>query len=158
MENKERNLDVHFSSKSSEWETPQHIYDTLNKKYKFTLDPCATDKNHKCDKWYTKEQDGLLKDWSGEVCFVNPPYGTELGKWVKKAYNEYLKGATVVMLIPARTDTRYFHDYIYNIAKIEFIKGRISFLQEGKKLNSAPFPSMIVVFKKEKRGFFSKWW
>jgi site-specific DNA-methyltransferase (adenine-specific) len=145
-----------FSSKSDEWETPQDLFDKLNKEFNFTLDPCATDDNHKCDKYYTIKDDGLSKDWSGEIVFVNPPYGRAIGKWVKKSYEEYLKGTTVVMLIPSRTDTRFFHDYIYNKAEIRFLKGRLKFVnrlfpswnEEGNyKLSPAPFPSMIVVYK-----------
>ena len=78
------NLDVMFSSKPNEWSTPQNLFDKLNNKYHFTLDPCSTVENHKCDKFYTIEDDGLIKDWSNETVFVNPPYGRELYKWVKK--------------------------------------------------------------------------
>jgi len=142
-----KNLDVHFSSNSSEWETPWDLYRKLDKKYKFTLDPCATKDNAKCVKFYTKEDNGLSKDWSKDVVFMNPPYGKELTLWVEKAYNEYLKGATVVILMPARTDTSYFHKYICGVGKIKFLRGRIKFLKDGISLNSAPFPSMLVEFK-----------
>lgn len=103
-----------FSSNTNEWATPVAFYEELNKEFKFTLDPCATDANHKCNKYFTKEQDGLAQSWAGEVVFCNPPYGRELSNWVKKCYEEHIKhGITVVMLIPARTDTTYFHKYIY---------------------------------------------
>ena len=135
---------IHFSMESNEWETPQELYDELNKGYGFTLDPCATEKSAKCDKYYTKEDDGLSKDWSGEIVFMNPPYGREISKWVKKASET--RSAVVVCLIPSRTDTKYWHNYIFSKAhKIMFIKGRLKF--SGHK-NSAPFPSAIVVFDK----------
>lgn len=136
---------VMFSSKTDQWSTPQDLYDKLNKEFNFTLDPCADECNHKCDKFYTKEQDGLKQDWEGETVFCNPPYGRAIKKWVKKCYDESQKRNTKgVMLIPARTDTSYFHDFIYHKAKeIRFIRGRLKF---GYSNNSAPFPSMIVVF------------
>ena len=137
---------VHFSSQSNEWSTPQALFDKLNSEFGFTLDPCATSENAKCSKYYTKQDDGLSKNWNGERVFVNPPYGHEIGKWVKKAYEEYLKGAIVIMLIPARTDTSYFHDYILGKATLRFIRGRIKF-SDG--LTRSPFPSMIVIFKEQ---------
>ena len=137
-----------LSSKSNEWATPQAVFDELNKEFNFTLDPAATSENAKCQRFFTKEQDGLKQDWSGETVFCNPPYGREIGKWVEKCYNEHIKhNITVVMLIPARTDTTYFHEYIYNLAEIRFIKGRIKFIQNGKEGDAAPFPSMIVIYK-----------
>ena len=136
---------VMFSSKTDEWSTPQDFFDELNKEFDFTLDPCATPENAKCEKYYTKEDDGLKQDWSGETVFCNPPYGRAIKNWVKKCYEESKKpNTTVVMLIPARTDTSYFHDYIYHKAKeIRFIRGRLKF---GNAKNSAPFPSMVVIF------------
>ncbi len=134
-----------FSSNSNEWATPVKFYEELNKEFNFTLDPCATKENAKCSKYYTKEDNGLIQDWGGEVVFCNPPYARELPLWVKKCYEEHKKhGITVVMLIPARTDTRYFHEYIYNKSEIRFIKGRLKF-NDCKQ--SAPFPSMVVVYK-----------
>lgn len=134
-----------FSSKTDLWETPQSFYDELDKEFQFTLDPCATPENAKCEMFFTKEMNGLTKNWGGNRVFCNPPYGKEIGKWVKKAYEESKKNdTTVVMLIPARTDTAYFHDYIYHKAKeIRFVKGRLKF---GQSKNAAPFPSMVVVF------------
>ena len=139
------NTAVMFSSKTDEWSTPQDFFDELNKEFDFTLDPCATPENAKCEKYYTKEDDGLKQDWSGETVFCNPPYGRAIKDWVKKCYEESKKpNTTVVMLIPARTDTSYFHDYIYHKAKeIRFIRGRLKF---GNAKNSAPFPSMVVIF------------
>lgn len=136
---------VMFSSKSNEWTTPQELFDKLNEEFNFNLDPCSTDENHKCDRYFTKKQDGLKQDWGGQRVFVNPPYGTEISKWVEKSYREGIKDNTlVVMLIPARTDTKYFHDFILHRSEIRFIKGRLKF-GEGK--NSAPFPSMLVIFR-----------
>ena len=103
-----------FSSNTCEWATPKNFFNELNNEFHFTLDPCATELNHKCDKYYTIKENGLEQNWKGEIVFCNPPYGKEISKWVKKCYEEHKKnGITVVMLIPARTDTSYFHDYIY---------------------------------------------
>jgi phage N-6-adenine-methyltransferase len=137
---------VHYSSKSNEWGTPQDLFDQLDKVYQFTLDPCASPHNAKCIKYYTKEEDGLFKDWSGECVFMNPPYGREIGKWIKKAYEESLKGVVVVCLIPARTDTKYYHDYIFPYAEVQFIKGRVKFDNGTGEFNPVPFPSAIVIF------------
>lgn len=115
-----------MSSNKHDWETPQELFDKLNKEYNFTLDPCASDDNHKCAKYYTEETDGLSQSWEGETVFCNPPYGRYIKEWVKKCHDES-KHAKVVMLIPARTDTSYFHDYIYHKADIEFIRGRLRF-------------------------------
>lgn len=136
-----------FSSATDQWSTPQDFFDALNEEFNFTLDPCADEFNHKCDKYYTVEEDGLKQDWGGEVVFCNPPYGIAIKDWVKKCSDESKNpDTTVVMLIPARPDTRYFHDYIYEKPNVEirFIKGRLKF---GDSKNAAPFPSMVVVFK-----------
>lgn len=135
-----------FSSTTDEWATPQNVFDALDKEFKFTLDPCATKENAKCKNFFTKEDDGLKQKWGWQTVFCNPPYGREIGKWVKKAYEE--TQAKTVMLIPARTDTRWFHDYIYGKAEIRFLKGRLKF---GDSKNSAPFPSMVVIFNKGER-------
>ena len=140
-------MDVHYSSKTNEWSTPQDFFDELDKEFNFTLDPCATSENAKCNKYFTVEDDGLKQDWSNDVVFMNPPYGREIKYWVQKAYEESLKGATVVCLIPARTDTTYWHDYIFGKADdIRFIKGRLKF---GGSKNPAPFPSAIIIYKGE---------
>lgn len=137
--------ELHFSSKTNEWATPQLFFDKLNEEFKFTLDPCATHDNAKCSNYYTIEDDGLSKNWGGNIVFMNPPYGRELKHWVQKAYEESLNGATVVCLIPARTDTTYWHNYIFGKADdIRFIKGRLKF---GDSKNSAPFPSAVIVYK-----------
>lgn len=136
---------IMYSSHTDQWATPQIFFDKLNEEFKFSLDPCATKENAKCDNYFTQEINGLLQSWEGHNVFCNPPYGKQLSQWVKKAYEESKKPNTlVVMLIPARTDTRYFHEYIYHKAKeIRFIKGRLKF---GQAKNSAPFPSMVVIF------------
>ena len=140
------NTNIMFSSNTCEWATPQQFFKELDKEFNFTLDPCANELNHKCDKYYTKEQDGLARNWSGEVVFCNPPYGKELKNWVCKCFTEVYHGGCLcaVMLIPARTDTKWFHDYIYNKAEVRFLKGRLKF---GEAKYSAPFPSMVVVFR-----------
>lgn len=139
------NTDVMFSSRSDNWATPTDLFNKLNEEFHFNLDPCANAYNHKCDRYFTKEQDGLKQNWGGNRVFCNPPYGKEINKWVLKCSEESKKNNTlVVMLIPERTDTRWFHDYIYEKAEIRFIKGRLRF---GESKNPAPFPSMIVVFK-----------
>ena len=136
------NTNVHFSSKSNEWSTPQEFFDILNKEFQFTLDVSADHTNHKCARYFSKEDDGLAQSWDNETVWCNPPYGREIGKWVKKASESM--GGVRVMLIPARTDTKYFHEFIYKKAEIRFIKGRLKF---GGHKNSAPFPSMVVIFK-----------
>ena len=144
---KKTNLDVMYSSKTDMWATPQDFFDKLNNVFNFTLDPCASEGNAKCDTYFTEEDDGLLQKWGGHTVFCNPPYGREIGKWVKKCCEESRKhNITVVMLIPSRTDTRYQHDYVFKYATTAcFIKGRLKF---GEATNSAPFPSMVAVFGK----------
>ena len=135
-----------FSSKSNEWATPPELFSELDAEFGFSLDPCATDDNHKCPKYYTQKDDGLRQNWGGgERVFCNPPYGRAIGEWVRKCSEEAKKPDTlVVLLIPARTDTTYFHDYIYRKAReVRFLRGRLRF---GGATNSAPFPSMIVIF------------
>lgn len=135
--------DALFSANSTEWATPQDLFDELNQEFAFTLDVCATEENHKCDKYFTIKEDGLIQDWGNERVFCNPPYGREISSWVKKCAEH---NGLSVMLLPARTDTKWFHQYIYQKqnAEIRFIKGRLKF---GGAQNSAPFPSMIVVFR-----------
>ncbi len=140
-------MSVHFSSKTPEWETPQALFDRLNEEFGFGLDVCATPENAKCVKFYTKEEDGLLQDWSG-VCWCNPPYGRDIGAWVLRASQAAKAGAVVVCLLPARTDTKWFHDFIMRAGsgarEVRFIRGRLKF---GGSANSAPFPSCVVVFE-----------
>ena len=130
-------LKVHFSSLNLKWKTPKELYKKLDAEFNFNYDPCPVDPDF----------DGLVVSW-GSRSFVNPPYGREIQKWIKKGYEEHLKNKLVVFLIPSRTDTRYFHDYIMKANEIRFIKGRLHFSEKGP----APFPSCIVVFKKKVEG------
>ena len=136
---------VLFSSANDVWETPQAFFDALDNEFGFTLDACALPENAKCDRYFTPQTDGLAQDWQGQTVFCNPPYGRKIATWVEKCYRESCKPETkVVLLIPARTDTSYFHWFIYKIAReIRFVKGRLKF---GNSHNSAPFPSMVVIF------------
>lgn len=130
--------------------TPQQFYDELNNEFHFTLDPCSSHENHKCEKYYTIEDNGLLQDWGGEIVFCNPPY-SQIGEWVEKCWEEGLKpNTTVVMLIPARTDTRWFHEFILNKAEIRYIRGRLVF---GKSKWRAPFPSMVVIYRSPRKTY-----
>lgn len=138
------NTELMFSSKTDLWTTPRSVFDELDKEFNFTLDTAANDSNAKCSKYFTALDDGLRQDWSNNIVFCNPPYGKQLKDWVRKAYEESLKPNTlVVLLIPARTDTKYFHDFILGKASIRFIKGRLKF---GDSKNAAPFPSMIIIY------------
>lgn len=134
-----------MTSNKDDWETPQWLFDELDAIHHFTLDPCSTHENAKCEKHYTVEDDGLARSWDGETVFCNPPYGRGIGEWVRKCAEESAH-AKVVMLIPARTDTAYFHDYIYHKAKVTFLRGRLKFEAGGVASQSAPFPSMVVEF------------
>jgi phage N-6-adenine-methyltransferase len=134
------NTEVMFSSKTDMWETPQVFFDALNAEFGFTCDVCALPENHKCDLYFAPWNDGLAQEWTG-VCWCNPPYGRQVGQWVKKAAESC---CTTVMLLPARTDTKWFHDYIYGHAEIRFLRGRLKF---GGCSNSAPFPSMVCIFR-----------
>ena len=132
------------SSKSNEWETPQALFDTLNSEFGFTLDPCATTQNAKCRKYYTQKNDGLAHSWSGEIVFMNPPYGGNTGKWIQKAWQESRDGAIIVCLIVSATDRSYWHDYIFpHASEIRWLRGRLRF---GEAKSTAPFASAIIVF------------
>ena len=133
-----------FSSNTPEWETPGWLFDALNKEFGFTLDPCSTHENAKCEMHFTHNEDGLVQDWEDHVVFMNPPYGREIGKWMKKAYESSRKGAVIVCLVPARTDARWWHGYCMKGAEIRLIRGRLRFV--GGR-HSAPFPSAIVVMR-----------
>lgn len=124
-----------------EYETPKEFFNELDKEFRFTLDPCSTHANAKCAKHYTKEENGLLQDWGGERVFMNPPYGKEIVEWVKKAAES---NTLVVALIPARTDTKWFHTYVLPYAEIRFIKGRLKF---GNSKKVAPFSNLIAIYK-----------
>lgn len=126
-------MNVHFMSTRLEWQTPESIYEELNKEFKFVLDPCPL----------CPEFDGLSIPWE-KSNFINPPYGREIGKWLKKGYEESLKGKLCVFLIPSRTDTKWWHDYVMKAKEIKFIRGRLKF--KDAKYN-APFPSCVVIFK-----------
>ena len=134
-----------FSSATDAWSTPQAFFDELNQEFHFNLDPCADEQNHKCARYFTREKDGLKQSWGGYRVFCNPPYGRTIGLWVQKSWEESRKSNTlVVLLLPARTDTKYFHDYILYRSEIRFLPGRLKF---GNSKNSAPFPSMLVIFR-----------
>ena len=140
-----------FSSAKTDWETPQSLFDALDKEFRFVLDAAATEKNAKCASYFTPEQDGLIQCWgvkSPYAVFCNPPYGRDISKWVRKAWQEAkLHGITIVMLLPARTNTAYFHDYILGQAEIRFLRGRLKFLDsDGHEQKPTPFPSMIVIY------------
>ena len=145
-----------FASDKKFWETPQQFFDDLDNEFHFTLDAAASHENHKCAKYYTEEEDGLDQDWGGETVFCNPPYGNvETGLWTKKCYEEAKKpGTTVVLLIPARTDRKSFHQYILGRAEIRFVQGWLKFELGGKPILDAngravgaPFPSMVAIFR-----------
>ncbi|MEQ9094929.1 MAG: phage N-6-adenine-methyltransferase [Phycisphaerales bacterium] len=136
-------MSVHFSSETDLWATPDHLFAELDAEFGFTLDVCATKANAKCNAYFTKRENGLDQDWSG-VCWMNPPYGREIGQWVRKARESAACGATVVCLIPARTDTSWWHADIVHADEIRFVRGRLRF---GDASNSAPFPSAIVIFR-----------
>jgi phage N-6-adenine-methyltransferase len=134
-------------AKNDQWGTPQRLFDQLNQEFKFTLDACATEKTAKCKKYLTTQEDALLQEWDTKT-FCNPPYGQPLLNWISKAYAESKKGKIVVMLLPARTDTEWFHRFcLQPSVEIRWIKGRICFNDAKGK---APFPSMIVIFWGEK--------
>ena len=133
--------DVLFSHKTDLWETPQDFFDRLNDEFHFNLDVCALPDNAKCERYFTPDMDGLKQKWTGTV-WCNPPYGRQIAKLVKKAAES---DCTVVMLIPARTDTGWFHDYIYGKTEIRFLRGRLKF---GGAKWAAPFPSMVVIWRR----------
>ena len=136
------NTAVHFSSATDEWSTPDYLFSGLRNEFGIQTDVCATPENAKCARYFTKSDDGLTKTWSG-ICWMNPPYGKEIGKWVEKAYRSACSGdATVVCLLPARTDTKWFHEFC-QAGEVRFLRGRLKF---GGQVNSAPFPSMVVIF------------
>lgn len=138
------NTKLHFSCKSDNWATPQWLFDDLHREFKFTLDVCATPENAKCGLYFTKNKmgGGLAEDWQG-ICWMNPPYGREIGKWLGKAYSESLKGSTVVCLVPSKTDTKWWHDYCMK-GEIRYLRGRVKF---GGSPHNAPFASAVVIFR-----------
>jgi len=136
-----------MSSLSDDWGTPQKVFDDLNAEFGFTVDVCASKHNFKVSNYYSVEQNGLEQAWQG-VVWMNPPYGRTIKFWMQKAYKAWLGGATVVCLVPARTDTAWWHDYAAKASEIRFIRGRLKFEQPGLKSDAAPFPSAIVIFRK----------
>lgn len=138
---------VLLSSKKFDWATPQAFYDKLDKEFHFTIDVCASVWNAKHSRFWGPVQDALTRTWLGERCFMNPPYGREIKQWVKKAFDEAQLGALVVALIPSRTDTSYWHDYIEGKQEVRFIRGRIKFETENGPMDAAPFPSAVVIFQ-----------
>jgi phage N-6-adenine-methyltransferase len=148
--------EIMFSSKTGEWSTPQEFFNKLNWRFgPFDLDPCATPYNTKCANIYTPIEDGLKKSWQGHTVFVNPPYGRGIDAWIKKGYEEAQDPDTkVIMLIPARTDTKYWHKYVMKAEMVFFVKGRLKF---GGHNNSAPFPSAVVVFNTIPKGWSTEY-
>jgi site-specific DNA-methyltransferase (adenine-specific) len=137
-------------AESVEWGTPKDLFDILNAEFAFTLDVAASDENAKCKRYFTKEQNGLIQSWAGERCFMNPPYGRAIKMWVSKAWREVKKneGAELVVgLLPARTDTKWFHDYVLDRAEIRFIKGRVRFVSNKQQMGPSTFPSIVVVWR-----------
>ena len=152
------NLIIHTSFKSSEWETPIDFFEKYNKIFNFDIDVCATSDNALLHKYWTKEDDALNQKWNPMTCWMNPPYGREIGKFMRKAYQESTLGATVVCLVPSRTDTAWWHDYAMK-GDIEYVRGRLRFVNrtfpswrpDGDfKISPACFPSAVVIFKQPK--------
>jgi len=135
-----------FTSATDDWETPADFFSMLDTEFHFTLDVCASASNSKCPRFFSTDDNGLSQSWSG-VCWMNPPYGREIGEWVRKAYEESQRGATVVCLIPARTDTAYWHDYVMRSSEVRLVRGRLHFGGKADKGHNAPFPCAVVVFR-----------
>lgn len=133
-----------YSSRSEEWPTPCAFFEVLDAEFRFTLDPCATAYNAKCATFFTKAEDGLSQDWGCHTVFCNPPYGRHMRAWARKCYQSSRQGATVVLLAHARTDTRWFHDWVYGKAELRFVRGRLKF---GDGRQSAPFPSLVAIYR-----------
>jgi phage N-6-adenine-methyltransferase len=135
-----------YSSRSEEWPTPRQLFSELDREFRFTLDPCATRENAKCKTYLTKREDGLLRDWGKHRVFCNPPYGRAMWSWARKCFESSRSGALVVLLAHARTDTRWFHDWVYGKSdELRFVRGRLKF---GDAMQSAPFPSLIAVYNR----------
>lgn len=134
---------VHYSSEKHDWTTPRDFWEGLNAEFRFTLDAAASHENALCPAYFTEESNGLAQDWTGTV-WVNPPYGRQISQWIEKSYQESRKGVTVVMLIPARTDTKAWHEVIFPHAEVRFVRGRLKF---GAATENAPFPCAVVIFR-----------
>lgn len=138
------NTEIMFSSATDQWPTPIDFFRKVDRIFKFDLDVCADANNAKCPRFFSEHEDGLSQNWTG-VCWMNPPYGREIGLWVEKAHKSATEhGATVVCLLPARTDTKWWQNFCLDAQEVHFIKGRLKF---GDAKNSAPFPSALVVFR-----------
>jgi len=133
-----------MSSRSSDWATPLGFFLGLDSEFHFDLDVAASAQNAKCGRYFTIEDDGLSRDWAPSVCWMNPPYGSTIGRWVEKAHHESTLGATVVGLLPARTDTEWWHRHVIAAAEIRFVRGRLKFQGHAK---DAPFPSAIAIWR-----------
>lgn len=152
-ENLTGRFSVHAMSRADDWETPRALFDELNAEFSFTTDVCASSENALCTRYFTSAENGLAQEWSG-VCWMNPPYGREIARWMEKAHHASLLGATVVCLVPARTDTRWWHDYAEKASERRFLRGRLRFARNSVLIGdrskggaTAPFPSAIVVFR-----------
>lgn len=156
MQNKQKSKlarvrnDGRWHSRGSDWSTPQELFDELDKEFHFTLDPCASDWNAKCDYYISEKEDGLKQDWGTQVVFMNSPYGKVLNDWMKKAYESALKGATVVCLVPSATDTSWWHDYAMK-GKIRYLRGRPRFVTKEGTWQQTFSPSVIIVFAFHKK-------
>lgn len=137
---------VHYSAARQDWETPPDLFARYNVRFDFTLDVAASPDNAKCARYFDAAADGLTQDWGREVCWMNPPYGAAVAKWIRKAYEASLAGATVVCLVPSRTDTNWWHEYAMR-GEIEFLRARVKFVRTDGQRSRAPFPSAIVVFR-----------
>lgn len=137
-------VSVHFMHMTDAWETPQATFDALDAVFHFETDVCADATNAKCARYFTTEQDGLKQQWTG-ICWMNPPYGLAIDRWVQKAYESSLWGTTVVCLLPARTDTQWWQQYVLPLPRdcVRFLPGRQYFSGKGR----APFPSAVVIFR-----------
>ncbi|MDW5563931.1 MAG: DNA N-6-adenine-methyltransferase [Methanomassiliicoccus sp.] len=137
------------SSKTPEWGTPWSLFWRLDEEFSLNLDVCATPLNAKCSRYFTREDDGLAKEWAGR-CWMNPPYGREIIKWIRKAYESSLKEAEIVVcLLPARVDTEWFHEWVWGKAEVRFLRGRVRFIDEsGRQADPALFPSMVAIYRR----------
>jgi phage N-6-adenine-methyltransferase len=134
---------AYLRSTNTEWETPADLYHTLHAEFRFTLDVAAVPDNAKCARFYTPADDGLTQPWVG-TCWCNPPYGRQVGQWIRKAYESAQAGATVVCLVPARVDTRWWHDYVLPASEVRYLRGRLKF---GASRHNATFPSVLCIFR-----------
>lgn len=132
---------VFLSSQTVEWATEQAFFDQVNREFSFTVDVAANASNAKCERFYDIDSDGLMQDWDGETVWCNPPYGDRIKDWMYKAATS---DATTVLLVPARTDVKWFHEIVLPRAEVRFIKGRLRF---GGSKDPAPFPTMLVIFR-----------